>query len=96
MTREHAKKILPIITAFANGEEVQYEPLNKMGKWGSVQDPGFQADPSAYRIAPKPRVIFVNEYDSELFSTWQTRSAADAVALVSRVACHEITIPPLD
>ena len=51
MTREHAKKMLPIITAFANGERVQWYFGN--GKWKDLINSAFDDDPTAYRIVPK-------------------------------------------
>ena len=99
MTREHAKELLPIITAFANGEEIQVETFNKAGTWGRVEDPNFQADPSAYRIAPKSRKVWVNEYDNgDLGNTHKDKREADAEnwrCNAIRVACHEIELPPL-
>lgn len=53
MTREHAKQLLPIIQAFAEGEEIEY--LNTEGKWTTADYPGFSSDPERYRIKPKPR-----------------------------------------
>lgn len=50
MTPEHAKKILPIITAFANGERVQFYN----GKhWEDGNDLNFESRLEEYRIAPK-------------------------------------------
>jgi len=50
MTREHAKKMLPIITAFANGERVQYRTG---GCWREFDEYNFQDPETKYRIAPK-------------------------------------------
>ena len=52
MTREEAKQLLPIITAFANGEEIEF--LVSDNKWSRVSSsPLFSLDPQDYRIKPK-------------------------------------------
>ena len=50
MTREHAKKMLPIITAFANGEQVQFYNGHC---WNGGNEFNFEARTESYRIAPK-------------------------------------------
>lgn len=50
MNRNQAKELLPIIQAFAEGEEIQetdgYE-------WHDLDDPDFMANSNSYRIKPK-------------------------------------------
>lgn len=54
MTREHWKELLPIITAFANGEDV--ELFDEIGnKWGGGEKLAFSEPFRSYRIKPKPR-----------------------------------------
>lgn len=60
MTRDEAKQLLPIIEAYANGEEVQYKDLND--DWYTRDDLRFAGNPNRYRIKPKPHVIYVNMY----------------------------------
>lgn len=93
MTRENAKKFLPIITAFANGEKVQIDSYG-IG-WHDIDSSDFTDSPESYRIAPKPRIVFINEYPSGEFSTWPTREIADTNATVERIACHRVELPPL-
>ena len=93
MTRDEAKQLLPIITAFANGEDVQ--AYYGAEGWQSKEDHGFSWQPDRYRIAPKPRTVWVNEYPHGKFSTWPTKKDADFHAFADRVACHEIELPPL-
>ena len=50
MTRERAKELLPIITAYAEGKTIQY--FDKDGCWKDIIDPGFFAD-GKYRIKPE-------------------------------------------
>jgi len=44
--------MLPIITAFANGEAV--ETVNWKGEWIVATDLTFEGEIDKYRIAPKP------------------------------------------
>lgn len=55
MKREYANAIWPMIKAFGEGEDVQY---NGGGGWQSNEDWAFTSHPEQYRVAPKnPRVI---------------------------------------
>jgi hypothetical protein len=91
MTREHAKEMLPIITAFAKGEAV--ETLNWKGEWILATDLTFEGEIDKYRIPLKPRKVFINEYPEYPF--YQTKEDADNDALSDRIACHCIELPPL-
>ena len=97
MTREYAKELLPIITAFANGDDIQSQSPG--GNWSIINEPGFSLEPSRYRIAPKPRKVWVNEYrpsGNELNVTlFPSRENADDAALETRIACYELELPPL-
>lgn len=53
MTREHAKELLPIIQAFAEGKAVEY--LNDENVWIKCNNPSFWEDPKHYRIKPEPK-----------------------------------------
>ncbi len=59
MTREHAKELLPIITAFANGETIQFRIDNTWITQTADADFDFSLNPSDYRIKPKPREWFL-------------------------------------
>ena len=50
MNRERAKELLPIIIAFANGEDIEFLSC---GEWLSVTGPEWNK--VEYRIKPKPR-----------------------------------------
>lgn len=52
MTKEQAKKLLPIITAFAEGKTI--EVMNTSGHWDEINIPNFDVDPKKYRIKPEP------------------------------------------
>ena len=60
MNRENAKKLLPIITAFADGKVIEWK--NRDGVWVVVGRPGFSNNPKNYRIKSEPKEIWVNEY----------------------------------
>ena len=51
MTREEAKKLLPIIQAFAEGKTIQ---LFTNGIWEGAENPSFE-ELSRYRIKPEPK-----------------------------------------
>jgi len=94
MTRENAKELLPILTAFANGEEVQF---NNGLSWKTQNELSFEGNPQHYRIAPKPRKVWVNEYKSGSAYIHSTKGEADQCARWSceLVACYELELPPL-
>ena len=55
MTREEAKKYLPIIQAYIDGKQVQW--LDETGRWHDANDKllTFYSPPSNYRIKPEPK-----------------------------------------
>ena len=94
MTREHAKELLPIITAFANGEDVQIHTTSE--QWLSMEKLNFEKPLSQYRIKPKPRKVWVIEYDDGELHMATNKDQRDNGFLDSgRIACHEIELPPL-
>lgn len=50
MTKEQAKELIPIITAFSKGEEVQMK--DNRGRWDTLVNPDFTRGPENYRIKP--------------------------------------------
>jgi len=93
MNREHWKELLPVITAYANGEDVQY---SHEGKWKSLSHGfDFTERPSQYRVAPKPRKFWVNDYGRAGVYIYGSKDHADRAAANDRIACHEIELPPL-
>ncbi len=53
MTKEDAKKLYPIIQAFAEGKTIEYyNPIEH--KWETVEDPAFGGNVKDYRIKPQP------------------------------------------
>ena len=51
MTREEAKRMLPIIQAYADGKTIEILDFND--KWKEVDEPSFKVDPKYYRIKPE-------------------------------------------
>ena len=52
MKRTNAKELLPIIKAFADGEQIQF--FND-GVWVDSEHPNFNAEPYLYRIKSEPK-----------------------------------------
>lgn len=81
MNREQAKELLPVITAFVEGKEIQF--LGKHNeKWVDVTDsPWFDPSVGSYRI--KPEEVKVIRYgialsdSGEFLTTFATKEAAD-------------------
>ena len=48
MTREEAKRILPIMQAYADGKTIEMLCYND--EWKKVDEPSFKVDPKYYRI----------------------------------------------
>lgn len=78
MTRDEAKKLLPIIQAFAEGKEVQY--FTGSG-WETTSIPSFDLVVQ-WRIKPEPKEIWVNEYESGIIKMLghPTKELADCSA----------------
>ena len=52
MTREEAKKLMPVIQAFADGKDVE----TKTGSgWMSIENMSFAGKPDSYRIKPEQK-----------------------------------------
>ena len=56
MTREQAKELLPVITAWADGKQIEWLN-NETGKWMSfeLEHWPFFEEPHKWRIEPEPR-----------------------------------------
>ena len=52
MERKNTKELLPIITAFAEGKEIQFF---HRGAWNDVPYPSFNEEAHLYRIKPEPK-----------------------------------------
>ena len=54
MTREEARKLLPIIEAYSKGKTIQIWDESK-SKWVDLDGAAFGASPDKYRIKPEPK-----------------------------------------
>jgi len=96
MNREQAKQLLPIIQAFADGAEVQYE--GRMGDWRDAPEPCFSPYDN-YRIKPKPveRWVLISAGGSDLnepafLSSELASEAADKYIIAPRIVhMREVT-----
>ena len=52
MTREEARKLLPIIEAYSKGKTIQ---IKNKDKWADVVEATFSASPDKYRIKPEQK-----------------------------------------
>ena len=52
MERKNTKELLPVITAFAEGKQVQF--FND-GVWNDVPYPSFNEESHLYRVKPEPK-----------------------------------------
>lgn len=60
MNASNAKDYLPLVQAMADGKTIQF---NRGGTWVDAMSPRFSDYlPSAFRIKPEPREIWVNHY----------------------------------
>jgi len=74
MTPERAKELLPIIQAYAEGKTIQIKFGNS---WIRCVETNFD-DYSEYRIAPEPKVIYVNESKGLPWAYWSKEDAERA------------------
>ena len=59
MTRDHIKRLLPILTAYADGKEIQYKDFR--GNWHDAECPTW-AGRAEYRVKPDPVVRYINVF----------------------------------
>ena len=64
MNRERAKELLPIIQAFADGEDVQSDRIGERYVWRDRDE--FVGTGLHWRIKPKPREWWMDPSDGEL------------------------------
>jgi hypothetical protein len=94
MNREHWKERLPWIQAWCNGETLEYRSRLARGAWKVDDEPIFEDEEWEFRVAPKPRKVWINEYSDGDITAWQNKERADQNGF-NRIACHEIKLPPL-
>ena len=52
MTREEARKLLPLMEAYSKGKTIQ---IKNKDKWADLVEATFAASPDKYRIKPEPK-----------------------------------------
>lgn len=78
MTREHAKELLPFITAYANGEALQFK--DDSGMWVNVTGTlSFNNPFTSYRIKPRlhERWVVLDEEGFSHSDYYDTREQAE-------------------
>jgi len=81
MTRDEAKKLLPIIQAFAEGETVQISGVSTP-EWADVANPEDVAfgSKAKYRIKPKPREVYLSlREDGSVAAVFSSPHCAGAI-----------------
>lgn len=79
MTRQEAKELLPIITAFAEGKEIQILTVDT-GKhvWKDQGHAlGFSCAPHLYRVKPEPNKIYIVKTSSGFRSLFSHKEDAE-------------------
>jgi len=68
MDRKRAKELLPIIQAFAEGKDVEFQQIGMTGWMNEGNDVSFEIS-GKYRIKPEPREWWLDPTDSD-FEVW--------------------------
>jgi hypothetical protein len=79
MDRNRAKELLPIIEAFANGEDIDGGPIDLDHWQGIDRDASFDDATQRFRIRPKPREWWLDPCDGEVWPDQPTPPIKDAI-----------------
>jgi hypothetical protein len=92
MNRAQAAAMLPFITAFAKGEDVQLKTgYGENVTWRSCEDLMFEGNPGAYRIKPKAEEFFtVYDKDGKRLAICTTWADADVVRFKNPGSCIKV------
>jgi len=74
MTPERAQKLLPIIRAYAEGKTIQIQYPNSE-EWKNISEPDWVCG-CEYRIAPEPKIIYVNRYTNGQVNFFENEETA--------------------
>lgn len=91
MTQEEARKLLPVIQAFAEGKKVQWTYKGQQ-QWSFTKCPKFSPD-LEWRIKPEPFEAWVNVYPKSACSAdcmHPTKEKADLSAGAERLRCIKV------
>lgn len=77
ISRERMKLLLPVMTAWADGEIIQLR-ASKTAEWyDAIDPPSWSFDPENYRIKPLPKKLYVVfNGNEEILATRLTEEAA--------------------
>ena len=81
MTREEAKRLLPIIQAWAEGKNIQF--LSD-GEWHDINQADFTCYPDKYRIKPEPKY---RPFESQE-ECWQEMLKHQPFGWVKEISCE--------
>lgn len=88
MTPERAKKLFPIVQAFAEGRVIQAK-YDDDGAWIDTDSPSFY-DCVEYRIKPETKTGWVNIYALGVAYGYSSKKEAEDQADPKRIACIQI------
>ena len=91
MTRENAKANLEFITAFANGETIQY--LSSDGKWYDSDEPVFTQQ-GRYRVKPK-RVFAIFDERTKCIE-YLSDNESNAINFITPFGCYKAELVKFD
>ena len=97
MNREQAKALLPIITAFAEGKEIQF--LDSFGKWNYDEstDFGFVYPAERYRIKPEPLKVWITVHKHSNGALYTVSWCNEALAKeAARTALNYVGTYPME
>lgn len=57
MTKQNASEYLPLMTALAEGKQLQFR-LHANAPWKDCTDPSFNRPAFCYRVKPEPRKVY--------------------------------------
>lgn len=93
MTREQAKKWLPMITAFTEGKQIQHK-LEVETIWRDVSKPSFLWLPEEYRIKPGPKFRAWNASDDTLGKKVRLKDDHAVQSLITALGKDTIHVAP--
>ena len=89
MNKEETRKAIEVMQAWIDGEEIEW--YSSVSGWTRVNTvPLWEWYEHKYRIKPKPRSIWVNEYEGQISSNvFFAKESADRAASQRRTSCVE-------
>jgi ribosome recycling factor len=66
MNREETKELIKVMQAYVDGEKIEIQSGGTNSDWKECAHPNWNFAIARYRIKPKPRIIWVNEYPHDI------------------------------